>query len=680
MTARLFSLACVTLVLFGAGLSFLWVQTGVPANKVFTPWDSQISFFPSVFAAWIPLIYLFFTSVWTYLEPRLSTGRDRLRSFLKLDLCSYSVLLIFFLLQIAWNEFGTPALWFRAAVLLLLLFKGFILFRALYAFPQLIQPVLLVILSMGCYLLSYPFLHLPFFFVFPDILQQATLLQIGIVTVKALCLSVMALEMFHLSVEMTKSVQSAFFSWLIMSFTFPVIGFPQIPYILAGLLIIFILRMIVSRLDTRELMLGLLEPTSITIVIKLLVTLAIIGASGIVYWINVKPGFGIQGRRAVEAAIGTLFDGQFGLFCYAPVYWLALFGIIYLIFFRVWDGILLIVTAAILYGGYHLAVYGMLGKGLRQDDILPFIPFLGVFIAVAHYRFGKIALFRVCARMFVIATVGITSLLLLLRSDFTTLASKLGSIQHDIMTSLSRDLSSLVPSMIFRPFSLSLLIWSGGIVIIALYCCQIRARSFYPHVQKLYHFTGERLHGQKFTFYPFLLCAFFLIGTIFIICGNTPHSIPLEKPILLSKQYPRHTISLARHQLPTPGVKGILIVSNLTGSTGVSHKTPLASVLINGQEKYFETLTIKAGKDTAEETLERKNVKDVVAHGRAAIYGSWALTNDDGTTFEAHDYYTKLFFKKPMNVQKITLKLLESKGQKLPSGMTFHIKEIWLMN
>ncbi len=680
MTIRLFALACVTLVLFGLMFSFLWVQTGVPANKIFAPWDLQIRFFPSVFAVWIPLIYFFFTSLWTYLERSISSRHDQLRIFLRLDLWSYGGLVIFFLLQITWNQFGAPALWFRVAVLLLLLSKSLIFLRALYRFPQLIQPTLLIVLSMGLYLLSYPFLHVPFFAVLSDMLQHARVSQIGIIAVKAFCLSLMTIEMYRLSVEMTRSVQSAFFSWLIVSFTFPVLEFPKISYILTGLLLIFIFRMIISRLDTRELMLGLLKRESITILIKLLVTLSIIGAGGLVFWINVKPDFGIQSGRAVEAALGTLFDGQFGLFCYAPAYWLALFGIVYLIFFQEWDGVLLLVTGALFYSGYHLAVYGMLGKGIRQHDIIPFLPFFEVFIAIAHRRFGKMALFRLCSRICILATIVMTSLLLLLRADFTLLASKSGAIQRHIMTSVNRELSSLVPSMVFRPFSLSLLLWTTGIVIAALYCCQRRTRSFHPRLQKIRNFRGERLHFQSLTFHPFLLGLFLLLGAMFIIWGNSLHSIPLDKPPLLSKQSPRHTISLEGHQLSALETKGLLIVSNLTGSIGIPHKTSLASVIINGQEKYFETFTMKAGKDTAEETLEKKQIKDAVAHGRAAIYSSWALPNDDGTTFEAHDYYSTLFFKKPLKVRKITVKLLELNDQKLPSETRFHIKEILLMN
>ena len=74
--------------------------------------------------------------------------------------------------------------------------------------------------------------------------------------VKTIGVNLMTLEMYRLGRFLTKSRQSALFSWMVATLTFPVLGLPKFSHIVAGLLIIFILRLIFSRLDTRELMVG----------------------------------------------------------------------------------------------------------------------------------------------------------------------------------------------------------------------------------------------------------------------------------------------------------------------------------------------------------------------------------------------------------------------------------------
>ena len=118
-----------------------------------------------------------------------------------------------------------------------------------------------------------------------------------------------------------------------------------------------------------------------------------------------------------------------------------IFGIIYLLFFKVWDGILLIIMAGILHMGYHFAVYGILGKVAEQSDSVPLIPILGVFIAVAHSRFGKMLLFRFGVRFAIVVTFGITSFLILLYPDFTSVLIKNAEIQRAITASLGRDIT-----------------------------------------------------------------------------------------------------------------------------------------------------------------------------------------------------------------------------------------------
>jgi len=674
MTSRLFILTFATIILFGIAIAFLWVQVGLPASAAVSPWDSPIDLFPSIYAFWIPLIYLFFTSIWMYLFQKQSSVE--VRFFLKLDYYSYAAVLIFFLLQIAWREFDSPALWFRGIVLAILLLKSFLLFRILYRCPQLIQPALLVVLGVGLHVFLSLFVYRNLSLTITDLFHREELFQLVIRIAKSFCLSLMSLEMFRLGNEMAKSVRSAFFSWLIVMFTFPVIGFPKTSFILAGLLIIFVLRMVFSRLDIRELMLGLLTPTNIVILLKLLVILALLAAAGIVFWNNVRPGFEFRGGRALQAAISTLFDGQFGLLCYAPVYWLAFFGIVYPLFFKVWDGVLLIITTGFLYIGYHLAVYGILGEVAGQSDSVPFLPILGVFIAIAHTRFGKMALFRCGAKFAVIVTFGITSLLILLYPNFTSVSIKIAEIQRAVITSLGRDITYIAPSAIFRPFPVSFSVWTSVIIMSALIFCNARTRSFSLITRNTKNILKQYFHFQEFTFPPCLLLIFLLTGALIIRYADDRQPLPIDLPIHLSRIQGQEEI-LVNESFSS---KGILIVSNVTGSIAVPHKTPVASVVVLGQDERFESFTIKVGKDTSEETLEKIGIKDKIAHGRSAVYRSWNIEAEDGTFFTAHDYYTKFLFSRPLKVQQITFKFFDPESEEVLPDVAFHIKEIALIH
>jgi len=658
----------------GIAIAFLWVQVGLPTVVANSPWDSQIHVFPSIYALWIPLIYLFFSGIWMYLF-RKQPGEE-IRFFLKLDCYSYVAILFFFLLQIAWREFDLPALWFRGFVLALLVLKSFLLFRMLYCSPQLIRPVLLVGLGVGLHVFLSFFVYRNLSLSITEFLQREEFFQLVMRTIKSFGLSLITLEMFRLGSKMAKSVRSAFFSWLIVTFTFPVIGFPKTPYILAGLLIIFILRMVFSRLDVRELVLGLLTPTNIMILLKLLVIFVLLLAAGLVFWSNVKPGFEFRGGRAWQASIGTLFDGQYGVLCSAPVYGLAFFGIIYLLFFKVWDGILLIIMAGILHMGYHFAVYGILGKVAEQSDSVPLISIMGVFIAVAHNRFGKMLLFRLGVRFAIIVTFGITSFLILLYPEFTSVLLKNAEIQQAVTASLGRDIVYIAPSAVFRVFSVSFFVWIGVIVVFALFLCNRRTRPVYLFVRRIRNVLEQYFHFREFTFSPCVLFIFLLGGGLVIQYADERLPLPIDSPIHLSRFQEPEELLINEPLLS----KGIFIVSNMTASVTVSHKTPIANVIILGQDQRFESFTLKIGKDTSEETLEKPEIKDEMAHGRAAVYRSWNVEAGDGMLFAAHEYYTKFLFSRPFNVQKITLKFFDLESEKVSPDVAFHIKEVALIH
>ena len=677
MILRLFALAIVVLLLAAMTISFVWIQAGFPGGLDVNPRAAQLSFFPTIFALWIPLIYLFFSVVWSYLARRLSERQGK--TFLRYDVYSYVAIIGFVGLQVIQKDFTSPTIPLKAFVLLILFFKSWLLLWVLYRFPQLIHPWLLLLLSFGLYLLSIPLIHLPPYCSIPDLFQHVRVLHLGIIAVKAICLSVMMVEMFRLSKAMTKSVRSAFLSWIIVAFSFPGLNFPKINFLLGGLLIVFVLRMIISRLDTRELMIGLLEPTSLTIAIKFVFVLAIISAAGLVFWSNVRPGFVLQWFRISESAIGTLFNGQFGPFLYSPVYWLSLCGIVYLLFFRVWDGILLIVTGGVLYLGYHFVNYGMLGKITGQYDSIPFLPFLGVFIAVAHHRFGQFALFRIVARVLIIMTFILTGMLLLLPLDMPSITARVSEIQHIFMKATGHELVSFFPSIKFNTFPPIFSLYIAGIIGCAFLCCYFRTRAFSLGQKRRSKVKKVYCYHWDVSYFPTILLIFLLCGTGGFLYSKKIHSLPLQRFIQLSSAATEHHISLAESPLATIPARGIIIVSNLINSVMIPEQTPLVNMTIADQEQQFESFIIKAGRDTSEETLDLLYITRNIAHDRAAIYHTWSMTTEDGINFEAHDYYTKFLFSKPIYAQKISFKLLTAKDLNLPPGVRLHIKNIFLL-
>ncbi|MDY0091623.1 MAG: hypothetical protein RBT80_02885 [Candidatus Vecturithrix sp.] len=666
-------------LLVGISLAFLWRQVGLVPEAPGSPWDPQFDLFPTVLAIWLPGLYVFFTGMWISFQQHFPQ-EGQLRYFHKLDAASYAAIVLFLPGMSFWQTFGPPETYLRMWVLLIFLGKSLILLRAVYAFPRLIQATSLAIISGGFYLLSLPFLHISLFIPLSELFQHSALLHISILTVKSFCLALMGLETFRLSAEMTKSVQSAFFSWVIVSFTFPALGFPKISFILTGLLLIFILRMVISRVDTRELMKGFVHPSSLTIALKFLIVISLLLAAGLIFWSNVRPGFDLQWSRAFEAAIGTVLNGQWGIFCYAPAFWLALFGMVYVLFFRIWNGVLFLLTGVLLYSAYHLAYYGMLAKEIHQHDIVPFLPFLGVFIAIAHNRFGKIGLFRIIERLLIFVTITSTSLLLILSPQRTSLPSKFAEIQWNLMHAVGKDLTGWFPSTSFQPTTISLLFWLVGFIGLALICCYIRTRLGYPLTQKIRTVLEGQFSFQQLTFYPLLLLFFLLLGSGAIMGGRTIHSGVLERPLEISSRVPQQVLSYVDHPSASLPTTGILVVSHLTGSEKILHKTPLACITLSDPEQKFETFTLKAGKDTAETTLDTFDGDQPMAHGRAELYQSHAMTTQEGISVETHDYYTKFLLSKPFHIQKITLKWLPGRDQDISDDYTLHIRDILLLS
>jgi hypothetical protein len=311
----------------------------------------------------------------------------------------------------------------------------------------------------------------------------------------------------------------------------------------------------------------------------------------------------------------------------------------------------------------------------EQSDSVPLIPILGVFIAVAHSRFGKMVLFRCGIRLAVVITFGITSILILLYPDIPSVMIKIPEIQRAVMTAFGKDIMYIAPSMIFQVFPASFFLWTGGIIVFALFFCNRRTRSVSLYIRKVTNILAQYIHFREFSFSPCLILIFLLGGSLIIHHADKMLLLPIDKPVHLSRFQEQKEI-LTNKPLPS---KGLFIVSNMTASATVPHKTPVANVIILGQDQRFESFTMKIGKDTSEEALEKPEIKHTIAHGKSAVYRSWNVEAEDGGSFAAHDYYTKFLFSRPLNVQKITLKFLNAESEGISSAVALHIKEIALI-
>lgn len=667
------SLVFMTAVMIGLTCAFLWVQAGLPTDLTGTPWDTAIRFFPSIYAVWLPLIYLFFSGVWLYLLH--ASPNPSIQTFWRLDRYSYAAVVLFFLLQIAWRDTGSTDAWMRVIIWGMLLLKSVLLLRAFYQSPHLIQPVLLVVSGIGIQALLIPFRYHSAMTPILQLTQHAEVVQLAIITAKSICINLITLEMFRLNIALTRSTRSAFFSWVIVTFTFPLLGFPKISYLLAGLLIIFILRLIFSRLDTRELTIGLLTTSNVFVLVKLLILVSILSAAGVIFWSNVKPGFEFRVEKAVQTAIRILVDGQFGVFSFAPIYLLACLGVVYVVYFKVWDGMLLILTGGFLYTGYHLVMYAMLDRLLEEQAITPFLSIFGVFMAIAHHRFGKMLVFRYSLRLVVIVTIAITSLLLLFYPEFSSVPSRMAEIQRALLMSLDLDLTYILPSLVFRSFSMSFYIWLSAILAIALLCCNARTRSGFAAISRLQTLLGRYLQLREFTFVPGIVLVFLLLGMLIIQGAPARHQVSLNHPVQLSKLQRQVAIPFDAPIRCT----GILVVSNILGGTTIPQDAPVANLTVFDAQQHFEPFTLRIGSDTAEELVEKEDLQAHIAHERATLYRSWNVVTDDVTLITAHDYYTQFTFSRALDVQKIAIKFIDPQPGDLLSQTVLTIKEIALI-
>ena len=676
MTVRVLALAWMLLLLVGVTIALLWAQTGMVSLPDASPWDPEVALMPTVSAVWLPAVYGFFSALWCYLCHKDPAA---FRNSALGDVMSYFAIFPFFAIQLIHHALPDPLMILKSWVFLVLLLKCFLLFRALCRAQRSLHPTVLLVITTGAYLLSIPFTQLSPGMSLRDLLSSTALMHLGILAAKSLCQAVMMTEMYRLSVSMISSTRGALFGWWGVAFSFPLLGFPKISFLLAGTLFIFVLRLVISRLDTKELITGLLDPTSLNLGIKFVVFLAILVAGGLIFWSNVKPGFEIHGERAYEAAIATLFDGQSGIFTFSPLHWLALCGIIYLLYFRVWDGILLIATTGALFGGYHFINYGMFERGNHLYNSVPFLPFFGIFIAVAYHRFERFALFRGGAYLLAVLTCLMTGFLLLAFPELSTAAGKFGELHRLIIYVTGRDISSAFLSMSF--LRTSALFWGviGVMTLASVNWCYARTRAFLAwHPRR--PAPADRRRKLAGDMRPAMLMMFVLmVSAILLSVVPRLHLLPLREPIQFTKESSYYVMPLSGSRLAGVASSGLLIVSSLTNSFALPQNSPLMNITIRAVDQHFETFTLEAGRDSAEEIADHQDLRDNLAHDRAAIFHSWPLKTDAGAAYDGHEYYARFAFKKPLTLEEIKLKVYAAKDVELPPGVRIHIKQMFLL-
>ena len=674
MTLQGLGLRWLFLVMMAGVTSFLWGQTGMLRLPELDAWDAQVRLFPTVCAVWLPAIYGMFSAIWWQLLRRENAPQPANALG---DLLTYLGVIPFFGIVMFPALFASSLTAIKVWVFLLLLVKTLHVFRRIGASPCAVSIPLLLIISASLHFFSIPFHQLSPALLLEEMLNLPVMTHVAILAVKAMIQALIALEVYRLSLTMISSTRGAIFAYGWTTCSFPLLSSPKISYLLAGLLMIFILRLIISRLDTRELIRGLLEPTSMMIGVKFAIFLAIIVSAALIYWSNVRPGFNIHEERAYDIAIATIFDSQTGLFAMSPIYWLALFGAVYLCYFGVWDGVLLLCSGGLAYGAYHLANYGILGETIDQQSSVTFLPIFAVLLAIAHHRFERFALFRFAIVLFGTITCVNTGILLTLFPDMFTIAGKFGEWQRWLAELSRREISYEFLSFAFQRNSSGLWACVSAMLLLAGIGCYCRTRSFTAFQRK------QKPDCSQFfrfgTLFP--LCVLALIGVGVGLLSVSPRlcAVPLNGALEFTKESPHQEIFLADAPLSTIKSRGIMVVSTLTNSVALPQQTRLLNVTVQTTDQHFETFTLKAGKDTAELVADHPNLKDSLAHDRAAIFRSWQLNTEDGLTYEGHDYYTILRLPRPMTLQEMKLKVFSAKGVELPSGVRIHIKEIFLL-
>lgn len=157
-----------------------------------------------------------------------------------------------------------------------------------------------------------------------------------------------------------------------------------------------------------------------------------------------------------------------------------------------------------------------------------------------------------------------------------------------------------------------------------------------------------------------------------------PHRPPLQAKRLLAQSRaqilpastllgPRNTTLEMKVPAWASGLSRVMVVSELIGAQDVAQGEPVAQLVAVDDSEVPHIFTLRAGVDTAEYALNKRDVATVARHRAARRARSWMVYTPVGEAFWANSYFTALFLGREVyRLDSVTLRYL----YKNPPGKT----------
>ncbi len=130
----------------------------------------------------------------------------------------------------------------------------------------------------------------------------------------------------------------------------------------------------------------------------------------------------------------------------------------------------------------------------------------------------------------------------------------------------------------------------------------------------------------------------------------------LEKPISLGPENPEVEL-----EVPTwvTGLSRIFIISMLVNGSEVEQKATVAQLVATDEGDMPHIFNLRAGIDTAEWALAKRELATQAKHGPARVASSWIVYTPTGEAFNAHSYFSGLYLgRKVERLRSVRLRYL----------------------
>lgn len=91
------------------------------------------------------------------------------------------------------------------------------------------------------------------------------------------------------------------------------------------------------------------------------------------------------------------------------------------------------------------------------------------------------------------------------------------------------------------------------------------------------------------------------------------------------------------------GLSRVFVISYLTDGAGVAQDQPVAQLIATDEQDLPHVYQLRAGVDTAEWALERRETGLNARHRPARLAATWIVYTATGEAFRAHSYLTGLY-------------------------------------